>query len=80
MLWHIHEATTAGATAFMQALVAYTARRFHASLSAHTSLGWHTAGYAIAIRQQGGDIAVGMVSNQDLLHLLDHALSALGFS
>jgi hypothetical protein len=80
MLWHVREATPAGAQAFLQALVTYTARRFHTTLSAQTSLGWHTAGYAMAIRVHGTDVAVGLVSNQDLLDLLNHALSAMGFS
>jgi hypothetical protein len=80
MLWRIHEATAAGAQAFMQALVAYTAKRFHTTLKAQTALGWHTEGYAMAIRMHGTDIAVGIVSNQGKKNLLYHALSAMGFS
>jgi hypothetical protein len=79
LLWRVHEATTAGAQAFVQALVSYTAKRFHVTLSAQSSFGWHTSGYALAIKLHGTDIAVGIASNQDLLDMLNQALSALGF-
>jgi hypothetical protein len=80
MLWRIQEATPAGAEAVARALIDYTAKRFHTTLSAQTSVGWHTPGYAMAIKLHGSEVAVGIASNQSLLDMLNRALSVLGFS
>jgi hypothetical protein len=79
MVWKAHFDSVAGAQAFQRTIVAYTAGRFHTTLSATAPLDWHTTGFAISVRHHNDDVALAIGSSADLLATCTKSVGQLGF-
>ena len=79
MIWRAHFDSVAGAQAFQRIIVAYTANRFHATLSATAPLDWHTNGFAISVRRHDADVALAIGSSADLSSTCAKSVTQLGF-
>jgi hypothetical protein len=79
LVWRAHFDSKVGVDAFERALLAYTADRFHATLSGAAPVDWHTRGFAMSLRDHDADVAVSMGSSADLQSICVEAVSQLGF-
>ncbi len=78
LIWRTHFDSTAGAQAFVKAFLSYTGARFHATLASAAPVDWHSADYAMSLRQNGSDVALAVGSSSALQTLCRQAVAQQG--